>query len=315
VIVDFVAERRGFLLRDVPAFRKFAGGAAANVAVGLSRLGTRSAFIGRVGDDSFGRFLAGELRRNHVDTRGLLSDPKHKTRLAFVSLTSAGDRDFEFWEHQPADEQLKKRDFNRTVLRNARIVHFSSFLLLKEPSRSAVLQISRELKKEGRFVSFDPNIRLSLWRSKREVGKIMGKMIRSATILRLNADEARLLSGSRNIQNAARILRKNGPSIVAVTLGKGGCYFLTGNGEGFVAGFRVKAVDTTGCGDGFLAGLIDGIIKTGKDPDTISENEMRDICSRANAGGGITAGKRGVFNALPDRTAVQKFLAQHSKNR
>lgn len=308
-IIDFVATRPGLSLSDTPGFRKHAGGAAANVAVGLTRLGTRVTFLGTVGQDSFGRFLDKELLKNKVDTRGLRFDPKNKTRLAFVSLMAAGERDFEFWEQHPADEQLRRRDLDTVILRSARIIHFSSFLLLKEPARSVILRVASDLKRNNRIVSFDPNLRLSLWRSQREARGIMTKMIRQTTVLRLNMDEAALLSGTRNAAGAAQKLRALGPVLVVITFGKNGCFFGTKGGNGYVPGFRVRAVDATGCGDGFLAGLLNGITKSGKHPGEMTVKEMEVICRRANAVGALTAQKHGVFQAIPDRKMLERFLA------
>lgn len=311
VIVDFIADRSGSSLRDVRKFQKHAGGAAANVAVGLARLGSRVAFVGRVGHDSFGSFLKAELLRNGVDTRGVTFDPVYKTRLAFVSLTRGGERDFEFWEQYPADEQLRARDLNGTILRKARIVHVSSFLLLKEPVRSVALKTAGELSKRGCIISFDPNIRASLWPSARKAQTVLGKMIRVATVLRMNMKEAAFLTEARTPSAAERKLRDRGPSLVVITLGKKGCFFGSAGGSGFVPGFRVKTIDTTGCGDGFLAGLLNGISRTRKNLNELTVEEMREICRRANAVGALTATKYGVFPALPGRVTVERFLARH----
>lgn len=306
-IVDLVGMQPGRLV-DVPMFRKCAGGAAANVAVGLARLGTRSAFVGRVGRDPFGTFLVKELKRNGVDTRTVVFDPEHKTRLAFVSLRASGERDFEFWEKAPADENFQWDESNLRFLGRARIVHLSSFLLLKEPSRSAVLNMARALKQRGSIISFDPNIRISLWPSVTQARRVLLRMVALTTILRLNLKEARLLTGARNIVAASRELYRRGPAVVVITLGKSGSFYFSAHAHGLVPGFRVRAVDTTGCGDGFLAGLLHGILKCGKQPDELTAADLRQISTLANATGALTATSYGVFDALPDIRQVRALL-------
>ena len=303
-IVDFVSTTSGVALKDAPGFGKMAGGAPANVAVGIARLGTRSAFVGTVGDDPFGHFLIEELRKAAVDTRWVTFDKVRKTRLAFVSLTSSGDRDFQFWENHPADERVSIGNRMLRLLAEARIVHISSFMLLKNPSRSATLNVARSVARTGTLLSFDPNLRLSLWKSPAEARKVLRTMIRQTSILRLNEEEAIFLTGKKNIVQSARALRALGPSLVVVTTGERGCYFQTEGDSGVIPGFRVKAVDTTGCGDAFLAGLLHGIVeRTGN---------FASICRFANAVGALTSLKRGAIAALPARRDVERFMKRNA---
>src|SRR5271169_3321485 len=165
VLVDFLSTKRGSILSQTPGFLKTAGGAAANVAVGVAKQGMRSAFIGATGDDPFGRFLRDRLQQERVDISGLLFMKEYKTRLAFVSFSPAGEREFEFWERDPADVHLKIFDIDMKKLLRSEIVHISSFLLLQEPSRSTAISIAKKLKRNRVPVSIDPNLRLALWSS------------------------------------------------------------------------------------------------------------------------------------------------------
>ena len=308
ILVDFVSTNSGRTLINAPAFVKCAGGAPANVAVGIARLGTPSSYVGKVGDDPFGRFLVSEMHSAGVNTSGIRFDPHHKTRLAFVSLKKDGDRDFEFWENHPADEFLESSDIDLDLLKEADIVNIGSFLLLKNPSRRTVMraaQFSRSLRKE---VCFDPNLRKSLWKDQNEARRVMTAMIRCSTIVRLNDEEAFFLAGSRNLESAARRIRALGPRLVVVTRGSEGCYFQTAQYSGFVPGFKIKAVDTTGCGDGFLAGLLHKLALTGVDLEEYSEEQLRSICVTANAVGALVALKRGGIAAMPIGRALNQFL-------
>jgi fructokinase len=310
ILVDFVSTKSGVTLRNAPRFVKCAGGAPANVAVGISRLGTRSAMAGKVGDDSFGRFLIKELHTAGVDTSGIVRDPNHKTRLAFVSLMKSGDRDFEFWEQHPADENLEIADINRQALAQATIVNIGSFLLLNNPSRKTALEVAKEARALGRDVCYDPNLRLSLWKNRLEGKRVMINMIRRSTIVRMNNDEATFFTGDHDTEDAAEKIRRFGPTLVVLTLGSKGCYFQTERLSGFVDGFHVRAVDTTGCGDGFLAGLLHGLAQSGKKIDGLLSEELRAICIVGNAVGAMVALKRGAIAAMPSGHELRQFLAR-----
>jgi fructokinase len=312
IIVDFVSTEKGASLTDAPAFRKFPGGAPANLAVGLVRLGVPTAFIGRVGDDSFGRYLCNELRRVGITSAGIVFDKLHKTRLAFVSLTPSGERFFEFWESHPADIQLKFSDIDLQTLRESRIIHISSFLLLKEPARSALVQLISEFQEGQSFISFDPNIRLNLWDSESKAKQLMLKVVKFTHILRLNHQEATFLTGDENVERSAEKLLQYGPRIVIVTQGGDGCYYRTEKARGYVEGFRVDVVDTTGCGDGFHAGFLRGLLKHDMAIEELGDKDLQSICRYANAVGALVATKSGAITALPDSDRVDEFLEKNS---
>ena len=307
-LVDFVSTKRGVPLSGAPGFLKLAGGASANVAVGLAKLGTNSAFIGKVGNDPFGKFLQMELNRNGVDASGVCFDHEHKTRLAFVSLTKSGDRDFEFWERRPADEQLLPYDLNINKVGKSKIVVMGSFLLLNEPARTSLFRIAKKLRRQGCMIAFDPNVRLTLWRSQDEARKILSRALCLSHVVRMNVEEAKFLSETDNIEIAAGKFVAMGPELVVVTFGDEGCYFKTAQHSGFMKGFSVKAVDTTGCGDGFFAALLHGIVESRKTITELLLGELASICRYANAAGALTATSHGAIPALPDSNRVKKFL-------
>ena len=187
----------------------------------------------------------------------------------------------------------------------------SSFLLLKEPSRSTAFALAQYCSRSGSFVSFDPNLRLPLWDLPAEARKVMLKMVSFTNILRLNEEEAYFLTSKRSIEAAARYLRSLGPSMVVITRGDEGCYLQTGAAETFVDGFSVRAVDTTGCGDAFLAGFLYALAKSPSKPEEMNKLELKKIGRFANAVGALTAMKYGVIPALPKLANVHKFLKVH----
>ena len=311
-IVDFVSTKSGCSLREALVFKKAAGGAPANVAVGLARLGTSVSFVGKVGDDPFGHFLEKELRSAGVDTRGVKFDRRHHTRLAFVSIGEKGERDFSFWERAPADEQLRTDDIRLRRVAASRIVHISSFLLQSPATRSLAVRLATLLRRRGCLISFDPNVRLSLWRSPDEARKVLTAMVRCAHILRLNLEEARFLSGAREPLKAADALRRLGPELVVITDGANGCVYFNPSESGKVSGFRIRAVDTTGCGDAFLAGLLHGIAQRPERPGEIPGPVLREICRFSNAVGALTALRRGAAAAMPNCTQVVRLLKRYA---
>ncbi len=308
ILVDFVSTESGRTLEDAPGFVKCAGGAPANVAVGIARLGTRSSYIGNVGEDSFGRFLVSEMRAAGVETTGIHFDPRYRTRLAFVSLKKDGDRDFAFWESDPADEHLEYSNVKLGLVHGATIVNIGSFLLLRNPSRTAVMKIARRARELGKEVCYDPNLRLSLWNDHDEARSVMTKMIRLATIVRMNDQEAEFFTGKRDIDVAAEAIRHMGPRLVVITLGQDGSYFQMDRCSGVVGGFRVNAVDTTGCGDGFLAGLLHGLVASRKNISDLSLDELYSLCEMSNAVGALVATKRGGISAMPTWHELERFL-------
>ncbi len=314
-LIDFVSIKKGITLSESESFLKLAGGAPANVAVGLAKLGTRSAFVGKVGADPFGKFLRTELARYGVDTAGMSFDDEHKTRLAFVSLTKSGGRDFEFWEKSPADEQLLPRDVDIEQVSKSKIAAVSSFLLLHEPARTSLFRIVKRLRREGCTIAFDPNLRLALWGSPDEARRNIIKTIRLSHVLRMNDEESAFLSGFEDIEMAAAEFLLMGPELVVVTRGEKGCYFKSAQHSGFVNGFRVKGADTTGCGDGFYAALLHGLVRSGK---SIAELTLADLvwnCRAANAVGALTAAKQGAIPALPNASLLKKFLRSQKVHR
>jgi len=171
MLIDFVPTVGGVSLAEAPAFKKAPGGAPANVAVGVSRLGGSSAFIGKVGDDEFGRMLADILRLNNVDNSGMRFDHNARTALAFVTLRGDGEREFLFFRHPSADMLLLESELDKNLIQKAKIFHYGSISLIEEPCRSTQLVAMKIAKAAGSLLSYDPNLRLPLWPSEEAARK------------------------------------------------------------------------------------------------------------------------------------------------
>jgi fructokinase len=267
-------------LIDAPGFQKAPGGAAANVAVGLARLGVNSAFMGMVGSDPFGTFLAETLREAGVDTLPLRFTAAARTALAFVSLRADGEREFLFYRHPSADMLFTPADVDLVAIDAAPVLHFDSISLASENPRAASLFAADRALAQGHLVSYDVNLRLPLWPDAAAAGIRAG--LARAQVVKLSDDELDFLTGRRDPQAVRELLWHETLRPVA-------------------------AVDTTGAGDGFMAGLLAGLLH---DPQALAEPSRLDgLCRFANAVGALTTQERGAIPALPTRAAVEAFLA------
>lgn len=309
LLIDFVSTESGVSLVQAPAFVKAAGGAPANVAVGVARLGYRAGFMGQVGDDDFGHFLAETLTANGVDTAGLRFSPEARTALAFVSLRADGERDFMFYRHPSADMLWRPEDVAADYARNTRIFHYGSISLIGEPSRSATFMALECARSGGALISYDPNLRLPLWPSPDRARQGILDGMAYADVVKVSEEELFFLTGQEELVPGAAHLWHAGLRLLVVTRGAAGCVYFMENARGAIPGFAVSAVDTTGAGDGFVAGLLAGLLDGGLQwRRTTVEAALR----LGNAVGALTTTRRGAIPALPSRVAVNAFLAQQS---
>lgn len=315
LLIDFISLESEVSLEQAPAFKKAPGGAPANVAVGLARLGHAVGFIGKVGDESFGHFLANVLQEHGVDISGLSFDSETRTMLAFVSLTGEGERDFMFYRHPSADMRLTPEDIPEDLIQQSAIFHYGSISLISEPCRSATYHALDIARESGVLISYDPNLRLGLWVNEQQAKQEILAGMRSADLVKVNDDELEFLTGTRKLEDGAKHLLRFGPKLIVITLGGEGSFFKTNTVSGYVPGNAVKAVDTTGAGDGFVAGLLSGLLaysEPGKAYVFPGKAELEACCRVANAVGALATTKRGAIPALPTRDQVDELL--HKKN-
>lgn len=308
-LIDMVPTATGVGLAEADNFVKAAGGAPANVAVGLARLGVSSGFIGAVGNDPFGRFLAHTLAREGVSTAGLRVTANAPTALAIVSLGADGDRDFLFYGHPAAHTKLAPSDVDEAMIRDAKLLHFGSISLIAEPARSATLHAVDLAHRHGVRVSFDPNLRLALWPDAGAAREGIALGLSRANVVKLAEDEVRFLQGDGcDLIEAARALWHPALEFMAVTRGRRGCLWLDAAEDGEEPGFAVEAVDTTGAGDAFTAALLAALFAH-RDLDDLGRAALAGIMRFACAAGALATTKRGAIPALPDRAAVDRLIA------
>lgn len=313
ILIDFTSA--GVSSAGQALFERNPGGAPANVAVAIARLGGRSAFIGKTGKDLFGNFLEQTLRETGVDTCSLKSDPDYNTTLAFVSLSSNGEREFSFYRNPGADTRLSPDDLDKTLLESVTFLHIGSLSLTHEPSRSATLKAIRIVAEAGGIVSYDPNWRPSLWASQEEGLAAMKSLFPLSHLVKVSEEELSLLFGIQpdddtEIDRGAGMILETGAKMVCVTLGPRGVYYKTRKHSGFVPCESVKVVDTTGAGDSFVGGLLYRLsrLSKGVDPFDRDADSIRDDLVFANAVASLCVTRRGAIPALPNLAEVEVFL-------
>jgi fructokinase len=308
-LTDLVALSDGLPLNQATDFRKAAGGAPANVAVGLARLGTRVGFIGKLGGDAFGLSLRETLATEGVDVRGCVADPRARTALAFVGPDGNGGRSFLFYHQGMADTLLEPAEVDYELIGHAQIFHFGSVTLAAEPSRAATTSAARIARERGCTVSFDPNVRLELWDSPVLAKDAIVDALGLVDLVKVSSDELTFLTGTSDPAEACRSLRGHGPALALVTLGGDGVYYQSTTSAGQVEGISVVAVDSLGAGDAFMAGFL-ACLAAWPDLTKVRDDEAMARALRfANAVGAITTMRYGAMSALPTRAQVEELLA------
>ena len=290
----------------VPLFAANPGGAPANVAVAAARLGCKTAFIGKVGRDSFGAYLRRVLAENQVDGSGM-QEGDTPTTMAIVSVDESGERSFRFV--RGADCEMVPEDVDETLAQNSKILHFGSVSLTQGVARSATIFTARAAHRAGVLVSYDPNYRPALWRTNRDALEWMTLPLPLVDIIKLSEEELPLLTGSKDLDEGSRILAEGGISLVLVTLGDEGA-FCRWKGETFtVPGVPAKVADTNGAGDTFMGAVLHRLCRRGEKPlEGLEPAELREIVAFANRAASLTCSRSGAIPAMPTLAEVEGAL-------
>lgn len=299
ILIDMVQENK-----ERKIFEAHPGGAPANVAVGIARLGGKSAFMGKVGQDSFGDFLENTLKNNNVNTKGLKRGGQ--TGIALVSLDEKGERSFEFYGELITYSEM---DVDLEVLDESSIFHFGSISLIKKPESLATLKCLKYAKEKGILISYDPNLRLNLWNSANTAREGIRVGLAYPDILKISIEELEFLTEQKNLDKGLEELFKIAPNLklVAVTLGAEGSYCCYKGNVKHIPTIKVEVVDTTGAGDGFVAGLLYSIAKAGG-LEAMNWDEIQQAFKFANIVGSLTTTKKGAITALPSKEKVLDLL-------
>lgn len=303
ILIDLT--QNGVNEQGIPKFDANPGGAPANLAVAAARLGAKTAFIGKVGRDSFGDFLRSTLEENGVDASGLVTDSVQHTTLAVVTVDKSGERSFSFYRDPSADVDLEAADIDEEMLKNTRFLHFGSVSLTADPSKTATLHAASRARELGAVISYDPNYRASLWHSEAEAVKGMLEPMDLVDILKVSDEEMPLLTGTEDPEKGTAILAERGIKLILVTLGPKGAFYRFGDKTGTVPGVPCVVGDTNGAGDTFFGAFLSRLARRGGLED-VDVSDLEDMIAFANLAASITTSRHGAIPAMPTLSEMGK---------
>ena len=317
MLVDFLPDSVG--PDGITRYQPHPGGAVANAAVALARLGGAARFVGKVSADSFGRMLLKTLQENSVDTRSIPITAQSNTTLVLVTLQADGQREFTFYRHQTADAMLEVADLQPQIWEDAVVCHLGSVLLATEPARTATLVALKQARQHGLLVSFDVNVRPALWSTESEIRETLAQVIGHVDLLKFSAEEAHYLTTSpatpfdpadqERLSQLGQELLNRGPALVIITRGALGALLLTRQHRSEVATLPDAVIDTTGAGDAFSGAILYQLTEQGWTTQThlakLQVQELQQLGQFANRAAGISCTRYGGIYSLPYLSEVK----------
>ncbi|MEH7234591.1 aminoimidazole riboside kinase [Bacillus sp. JJ1562] len=303
-LIDFIP-----LDEDNMQFLKSPGGAPANVAVGAARLGAKSSFVGKVGDDVLGNFLKQTLTNFNVQTDTMYLSKEFRTAIVFVTLGEDGEREFSFYIEKSADRFLTPEEISASLFDEHNVFHFGSISLIDDPAESATKKALQLAKENGLVVSYDPNLRQMLWKDLDTAKQKITSMLSEADVVKLSEVELEFITGETDIERGVEKLAEYNIPLLFITLGKDGVHAFYKGESIFVEARKVKSVDTTGAGDAFVSGLLYQFSERDKKITEYTLDEIKEIAAFASVSGALAVSKKGAMSALPTIGQVQAFLA------
>lgn len=306
VLIDFTCmdtNEEGY-----PLLQAYPGGAPANFLAALSCYGCRTAFIGKVGQDVFGKLLIDTLKKQGIDTRGVIRDENLFTTLAFVTLDKNGEREFSFARKPGADTGLKPEEVDLSILDEARVFHFGSLSLTDEPARETTKYLVKAAKEKGLMITYDPNLRRPLWKNLEEAREQILWGLKQADIVKISEEEVEFLFQCDVVKGAEKIIYEYGADLVFVTCGSEGCYYSTGSVFGHVPGLQnISVVDTTGAGDIFGGSALSKLLQLKKKPWELTRAELEEMVSFACIAAGLSTTRRGGISSIFPKEDVVEY--------
>lgn len=284
-------------------YLKCPGGAPANVAVAISRLGGNSAFFGRVGQDPLGRFMKATLAQEQVNTDYMLLDEAQRTSTVIVDLDDSGERSFTFMVKPSADQFLIPADIPAFV--QGEWLHVCSIALANEPSRSSTLKAMQDIKAAGGFVSFDPNLREEVWANPEELKPVVRQAIELADVVKFSDDELLFLTDTDSLEAGLEAIKAFNNTLVLITQGAKGALVVFEGEQELIAGQAVKPVDTTGAGDAFVGGLL---ARLAQQNEWANKEAIHSAVNWANGCGALATTQKGAMTALPTQDALLAYI-------
>lgn len=302
LLIDFI--ENGKSDQANPLFEASPGGAPCNVLAMLRKLGYKTAFIGKVGEDAFGKMLHDVLSDLEIETSGLRYDSSVPTTLALVHHMPNGDRDFSFYRNPGADVMLNEQELSYDLIRDCRIFHFGTLSMTAEPAKTATKAAVAYAKQEKKLISFDPNLRIPLWQDLDDAKAAVWYGIEQCDILKIADNEIQWLTGEQDFDEGVKKIKKRSQArLINVTLGsEGSISYYNGNkifADPFLSDYTI---DTTGAGDTFCACVLGTVLAYGLFD--LSESQIKDMLIRANAAASIVTTRKGALRAMPDAEEI-----------
>ena len=292
-----------------PTMAAHPGGAPANFLAALSKFGAKTALLGKVGDDAFGKMLTATLEAAGIETRGLIASKDVFTTLAFVTLDETGNREFSFSRKPGADTCLCFEELDLSLIDEAKVFHFGTLSLTDEPARSATYKAVEYAKSKGKLITYDPNLRKPLWKNLEEAKQQMLWGLRQADVVKISDEEVEFLFDLDVKDGAKHILENFGVKLVFVTCGAEGCFFQNANASGKVPSLTgIHVTDTTGAGDIFGGSAVWKLLSIGKAPEALNEEELNELVRFACTSAGLSTTKPGGISSVPEYESVLKAM-------
>lgn len=306
LLIDFTEYAKSD--RGNKLFEANPGGAPCNVLALLQRLGKKTAFIGKVGNDQFGRILCETINSIGIDSSNLVFDNEIPTTLAFVGKTPDGDREFSFYRNPGADMMLNADEVDEDLLKNAKIFHFGTLSMTHEAVRGATITAIKKAKENGAIISLDPNLREPLWKSLDEAKTQMKDALSYCDILKISDNEIEFLTGETDFDEGVKKIReKYDIPLICVTMGKDGSRAYYNDIKVVASGFyQENIVDTTGAGDTFCGSVLNYICENGLE--NLSEKQIEEMITFANAAASLVTTKAGAILSMPTEAEIEKLL-------
>ena len=301
LLIDFAQQSVGE--SGYPTMAAHPGGAPGNFLAALNQYGAATAFLGKVGDDTFGRLLIGTLKEAGIETRGIVVDPTVFTTLAFVTFKD-GDRSFSFARKPGADTMLRFDEVDLSLIDQTKVFHFGSLSLTGEPVRTATRQAIAYAKEQGKLITYDPNLRPPLWDSQEQAREEILWGLHQADVVKISDEEVTFLWNCDEEEGARKLLEECGVKLAMVTLGPKGCYLRNRNGSVTVSSPKVKPIDTTGAGDIFGGSAVSRLLRLGKAPEDLDQAELESIARFASTAASLSTEHPGGIPSIPAESMV-----------
>lgn len=306
LLIDFT--ENGVSEQGNPILEANPGGAPCNVLAMLNKLGKKTAFIGKVGNDTFGHMLKRTVEESGTDVTNLVMDNDVHTTLAFVHTYPDGEREFSFYRNPGADMMLTRDEVREDIIKAARIFHFGTLSSTHEGVRAATRYAVDIAKENGLLISFDPNLREPLWNSLDDAKREIEYGLSKCDILKISDNELEFMTGTDDYSKGVKMLReKYDIPLIFVTLGKDGsrAYYkdIMVEAPPFT---EVKTIEKTGAGDTFGGCALGYILEHGID--NLTEENLRELIIFANAGASLITTKKGALKVMPEKSEIEALI-------